>query len=280
MPELKPSVADAPGNGRDAAVATPEPPGPDPLARLHKMSTTAGLGSTAYVAVNAPAVFALIFGLASALVVVDNVLLIIPLAGVICAVLAFYQIRKSGGTQTGRLLAGVGLALSIGFAGWVVTTQATHAARTRDDRNAITKLLDTLARHVKAGDFDAAYQLFAPRFRERVDAPTFSDRLKFLQQGAYGQLESITSNNVFSIETDPTTGDRRGAVLMLIKFSGSPQPLREEAVFYTAGGTWWFDNIPAMYSPPPPQGGGPPGAGGPPPGTGGPPPGAGGPPPG
>ena len=263
MPDLKPSVVDAPANGPDDAAAT----GPDPLARLHKMSTTAGLGSTEYVAVNAPAVFALIFGLASALVVVDNVLLIIPVAGVICGILALYQISKSGGTQTGRGLATLGLLLSVGFAGFVLTRQATHAARTRADREAINQLIGEFEQNIKAGNFDAAYQQFGQRFRDRVDKATFDTRTKFLQSSGYGDLESITSNNVFGFETDPTTGDRRAAVLLLIKFAGSEAPLREEGVFFKSGGQWAFEDIPVLFRPPqqgPPGGaGGPTGMGGP-----------------
>jgi hypothetical protein len=293
MPDLKPSVVDAPGNGREsAAVATADRP--DPLARLHKMSTTAGLGSQDYVAVNPPAVFALIFGLASGLVIVDNVLLIIPLAGVIAAILALYQISKSGGTQTGRGLAVLGLLLSLGCAGFVLTRQATYAARTRADRLAITELVDQFAQNIKSGDFAAAYQQFDKKFRDLVPQQAFSDRAKFLQGGAYGNLVSITTNNVFFIQTDPTTGTRHGQVMLLIKFTDSEQPMREEAVFRKTEGKWEFDDIPAIFrslqpNAAPPGGspgmGAPPGMGGPggmPPGMGGPgmPPGGGMPPPG
>ena len=43
------------------------PQGPDPLAKLHKMSTTAGVASQQYVAVNTSAVIAALLGVASAL---------------------------------------------------------------------------------------------------------------------------------------------------------------------------------------------------------------------
>src|SRR6185436_15279396 len=51
----------------------------DPLAHLHKMSTTAGLGSQEYVAVNGMAVFALVLGLASGFALFDRLFLVIPL---------------------------------------------------------------------------------------------------------------------------------------------------------------------------------------------------------
>src|SRR5438105_4379840 len=85
----------------------------DPIAHLHKMSTTAGLGSGDYVAVNPVAVFAALVGLASTLALADNVLLFIPLVGVVLAVLALWQIAHSNGTQTGRGIAWLGMILSL-----------------------------------------------------------------------------------------------------------------------------------------------------------------------
>src|SRR5688500_6062526 len=127
MPELTPTDTQTPPQNR-ADSST----GDDPLSHLHKMSTTAGLGSTEYVAINAPSVFALIFGLASVMAIFDNILLIIPLAGLVCAILALRQISQSNGTQTGRGLAIGGLLLSLAFGGYVVANQLTEATRTRE----------------------------------------------------------------------------------------------------------------------------------------------------
>ena len=80
----------------------PSPADDDPLAHLHKMSTTAGLGSGDYVAVNGTAVFALLVGVASALALMTEVLLILPLVCVIAAVVAWGQIRHSNGTPGSR----------------------------------------------------------------------------------------------------------------------------------------------------------------------------------
>src|SRR5438045_8876185 len=74
----------------------------DPLARLHKMSTTAGLGSGDYVAVNGTAVFAVFLGFASALALMSETLLLIALAAVIVSVVAWRQIKHSNGTPTGK----------------------------------------------------------------------------------------------------------------------------------------------------------------------------------
>src|SRR5436190_20115121 len=76
--------------------------GDDHLAHLHKMTTTAGLGSSDYVAVNGTAVFALLVGVASALALMSEVLLILPLVAIVAAFVALSQIRHSNGTQTGK----------------------------------------------------------------------------------------------------------------------------------------------------------------------------------
>src|SRR5271155_3285734 len=84
----------------------------DPLLHLHKMSTTAGLGSQDYVAVNVTSVVAVLFGLASLLAIASPVLLVFPIVGVALSLIALRQVRNSNGTQTGIALAVLGLVLS------------------------------------------------------------------------------------------------------------------------------------------------------------------------
>src|SRR5436309_10235622 len=83
----------------------------DLLAHLHKMSTTAGLGTTEYVAINPLAVATVFLGAASALALLDHTLLAIPVLAVVCAIVALRQVIRSGGTQTGRGIAVLGLVL-------------------------------------------------------------------------------------------------------------------------------------------------------------------------
>src|SRR4051812_25063806 len=111
--------------------------GADELARLHHMSTTAGLGTQEYVAINPVAVAAVLLGLASALSLLDNILLVVPIAAIICSLIAMKQIKNSNGTQTGKGLVTLGLLLSIGFAGFIGSRAATAAIRTKSDREAI-----------------------------------------------------------------------------------------------------------------------------------------------
>src|SRR4051812_32720499 len=155
---------------------SPAPDAPDPLASLHKMSTTAGLGSGDYVAINPVAIFAIIMGVASALALFEEtVLLLLPAAAIIGAVIALRQISKSNGTQTGRGLAIGAIVLALLFGGYTTVKAATEGIRTKNDRNAIGDLLTKLGQAAKAGDFHAAYSLFTPRFQERTPESKFSD---------------------------------------------------------------------------------------------------------
>src|SRR3954451_18973037 len=90
------------------------------LSQLHKMSTTAGVTNLDYVAVNQTAIIALLLGLASGLAFFGYLLLIIPLVGIVFAIVAIRQITDSNGTQTGKGLAWGGLALCLLFGGGVL----------------------------------------------------------------------------------------------------------------------------------------------------------------
>src|SRR5215510_13989681 len=101
MTDIMPERPDSRADGRSTS-SPPSQSGDDPLAHLHKMSTTAGLGTTEYVAINPLAVTAFFLGLASSLALLDNTLLAVPALALIIAIVALRQIFGSGGTQTGK----------------------------------------------------------------------------------------------------------------------------------------------------------------------------------
>jgi hypothetical protein len=211
------------------------------------MSTTAGLGSTDYVAINAASVLAVILGLASALAVVDKILLIVPLAGLICAVVALYQIGRSGGTQTGRGLAILGLLLSLGFASYVGYQTFAKLQQEKRDQGSIDTIINQFTGNVQKGEFDKAYTLFSPRFQERVKLQEFSDRLKFVQDGSWGKLQTISTSGRFAFTSDPTAGIRVAQTILYMKLDKYPEPSNQEAVFRLVGGQWKIEDIPGLF---------------------------------
>ena len=131
------------------------------------MSTTAGLGSWGLRRRQRNyALFALILGLFSFLAFFSEMLLIVPLASLVAAVIAFRQINRSSGTQTGRWLIVLGLLAAIGCGGTVLLLSATQGLRTRADRETIAKVTVDFAQKVKNGNTQAAYDLFSDRFHQ------------------------------------------------------------------------------------------------------------------
>src|SRR5688572_4627060 len=98
------------------------PPAPPPaaapgkaagLARLRKMSTTAGVGLGEYRAVNGLAVASLVLGVASWMSWLHPLLFLLPVLALVLGVIAMVQIRGSEGTQSGIVLAGLGILLGL-----------------------------------------------------------------------------------------------------------------------------------------------------------------------
>jgi hypothetical protein len=224
---------------------------PDPLAKLHHMSTTAGLGTTECVAINPMAVASILLGLASALALLDNILLVIPIAGVICSIIALRQIANSNGTQTGKGLTTLGLLLAIGFAGFIGSRTATAAIRTRADRDAIASLVKDFEARIKSSDYDGAYGLFSDRFHKSVPKQTFVDRWTYIRDKApYGNVDSIAWNGEVVFEYDRAAGVPMAYSIVILKFTKNPEASRQEAQFAKRDdGKWEFENLPNVFPP-------------------------------
>jgi hypothetical protein len=215
------------------------------------MSTTAGLGTTEYVAINPMAVASVLLGLASSLALLDNILLVIPIAGVIVSIIAMRQIRDSNGTQTGKGLVTLGLLLAIGFAGFIGSRAATAAMRTRSDREAIASLVKDLENRIKTSDYDGAFGLFSERFQKTVSRQTFVERWTYIRdQAPYGNVASISWNGEVVFEYDRVAGLPMAYSIVIIKFTKNPEASRQEAQFAKRDdGKWEFEGLPNVFPP-------------------------------
>jgi hypothetical protein len=221
------------------------------------MSTTAGLGSGDYVAVNPTAVFALILGFFSFLAFFSEMLLIVPLACAVASVLAFRQIRRSNGTQTGVWLVVIGLLVALACGGSVFVRSATEGIRTRADRQAFGQLKDDLTRKIQSGDFPAVYALFSDRFHQHYAEQAFSDRFKLIIK-YYGPLKSIGWNGLAEFVPDETTGTQYAAISFEFNFEKNPlrdtATLRKEnAKLRNENDRWVIESLPDLFPPPQPQ---------------------------
>jgi len=233
----------------------------DPLASLHKMSTTAGLGSTDYVEVNPTAIAAVVLGVASAVTLFnERLLLLVPAAGIVTAILAFRQISRSNGTQTGRLLAVLAIVLSLAFGGIVFGRDLIERHREAQNKAAIGAVVMDFDKHLKAGEFDAAYQLFDDRFRQRVAATHFADTMKFVTTSEmYGKLWGVTLpgmpanpppgyrwDGLAEFMVDEANGGNIATAHMAWNFEKAGE-VRQQAWFRIIDGNWMLEDIPGMF---------------------------------
>lgn len=212
------------------------------------MSTTAGLGSGEYVAVNGAAVFAMLLGLASALSLLDEVLLVVPLTAIIVAIVAWRQINQSNGTQTGKGLVALALVLSLGFGGFVVAKETTRGIRTRDDRAAINRTVTQFGDKVKANDMDGAYAMFSDRFRQAVPAERFNRQMGMLHESEiFGKLKDAEWNGLADFQSNPANGERYA--FTKLKMNLDKTQIDVETTMRKDGARWVFESMPTFFPP-------------------------------
>lgn len=229
--------------------SSPDSDGASAIEKLHKMSRTAGLGATDYVAVNVPAVAALFAGIASFLVVLDFVTFaIVPVVAIVLAIIAIYQIRGSNGTQTGLGLASLGLLLALGFSGYTGSVRYAEYASTRADTKAIDELARKFGSLLKEKKYSEAHGLFAQPFQVRVNEDRFTKFFKGLEaSSADNQLDWIDTSGLFDFRTE--SGEPIAAGQVLLHFKTDPKrPARIDAIFRKKGGTWIFDELREIFA--------------------------------
>jgi hypothetical protein len=209
------------------------------LAGLHKMSTTAGVTNLDYVAVNHTSIVALPLGLAS------DLLLILPVLGVVFSIVAIRQINDSNGTQTGRGLAWGGLALSLLFGGGVVAKEVTGAMSVRDDERQINAVIVAMGEAVKSGRYADAYKLTDDEFQSKVKADEFQKTWEGVEQGL-GKLQFMEWNGV-----RPAFEKREGATLAAAKARAKFAQTSEErfdVLLRKSGSDWKIVGLPAIFA--------------------------------
>jgi len=232
-------------------VSNPGAPGGsgDTLSKLYHMSTTAGVGTQEYVAINATAVAALILGLASVLALLSSMLLVIPLVGIVCGLVAISQIRRSNETQTGLALAVCGLVLSIGLGGSRTVYHVVKRFHVSSDEQRIAQLMQQLGQELKGENYDKAYGLFNDRFHDRISRTTFENAfLGYKKLSTSGVIQSIEWNGEpMLMEDQPGNDVTVASGMAFFKFEKDPAPRRSVIVFEKSEGQWRIADIEAVF---------------------------------
>jgi hypothetical protein len=240
MPELEPqSQTRKAGNDDDL--------GPDPLASLHKMSTTAGVGSQEYVAINTLAVTTAVLGLATAFAFIGTIFLVIPAAAIVCGIIAVRQINDSNGTQGGKWLAVLGIVLSVAIAGVVGAQKINEVRRAREIARHVSDVIDRLGKHVIAGEYDQAYGLADAALREVVTREQWAQTWKLQQSPEYnGQITSLRGNNVVSLQVQE--GTTYAYTQGILHFEKRSDEVRPTLIFSQDDtGQWRLNRIVQMF---------------------------------
>jgi len=248
MTEVKEPTPPSAG-GPHAGPSAADYEGPDPLASLHKMSTTAGITSQEYVAINIPSILALLVGVASVMAVLSPVLLVVPVLGVVVGLVSLSQIRASNGTQTGRAFALLGIVLSLVIGGVVLASAVVERTRTSADRAEIVGQIAEFGRHVSAREYDQAYAMFTDRFQKRVNRSAFDSVWE--QSHNVPELGKIVSMewNQTSIffEDEPGSGTRVAQAYAWVTFEKGKEKARHPLIFRKVGGKWLIDDAPQVF---------------------------------
>jgi hypothetical protein len=201
---LVPVRSSGPYAGSEFAMSELETPGPvnDPIASLHRMSTTAGVGSTDYVAINTLAIVSAVLGLVTGLAYFGAPFMLIGLAAIICGVVALRQISDSNGTQGGKGVAWMGIGLSLLMAGGAFAIDRIHAAQQCRHEQTINQLILHLGDLVRATKYPEAYELFDDAFKNQFPLATFESQWKIYQDpGGAGPLQEFEGNGIFDFSS-------------------------------------------------------------------------------
>lgn len=213
------------------------------LSHLFKMSTTSA-GGQEYVAINATSIASVLVGVASVVAFLANVLLIVPIAGLVCATVAMIQIRRSNGTQTGTGFAVAGLVLSLGIGGFKVGQQLYISHEAGKDTQVIAGIIERLGADLHSARYDDAYDDFmSPEFKREVDRKTFAATFQQIQNmSEYGPVEYAKWNGEpIDYEEVGNSGVKDATAMAMVKFKKPSTAARPLFVFSNRDGTWKID---------------------------------------
>lgn len=220
------------------------------LAGLHKMSTTAGVTNTDYVAVNQLAIAAVLVGLVSGLAFLSLVMLVIPLVGIIMSWVALRQIKDSAGTQTGQLMAMLGMVLSVGCALGAGAMEYRDYASVQGDSRKIAQTVSSVGELIRTRDYAAAYKLFDDDFHNRVKPEKFRETWELAQRDdRWGRLQVMEWNQVTPV-FESAAGSKTAYVKLRMKFEKLQSEDRFDALLLKVGDKWLIQHLPTFFPPP------------------------------
>jgi hypothetical protein len=196
-------------------------PPADPIASLHRMSTTAGVGAQDYVAINNLSIATAVLGLTTAFAFMGMLFLIIGAATIAFGVVALRQIRNSNGTQSGKAFAWLGILLAVGISSYVIADDYRQRQAEQVESRQVTAAVDEFSKLIVAGDYAAAYSLLDKEFTTQWTADQFQSFWKRSQdpdlQLGRGPIQKMYGNGLVEF-SDRGDGSRFAGTKIIIEF--------------------------------------------------------------
>lgn len=227
---------------------TPQQPAPgealDHLAHLRKMSATAGVALGEYRAVNVLAVTALVLGVASWMSLLHPLLYLLPVCAIAIGAIALLQIRRSNGTQSGAVLAGLGALLALALGGWALASNLSGHYQVERHRGEISQMIDEFGAELAQSDFDAAYHFTSVNFRREITPEQFRNDMS-LESQRLGGIRRASTNELARITKD-ASGNTSAQAMMMIEI-GYPEPLRQQVTLVKEEDGWRIQEFEAWF---------------------------------
>lgn len=231
----------------------------DPAMRaLYQMSRTAGVGLQDYAAVNSLAVI----GLISAAVALLFYLLLweIPIypfiaaAGLVLGIVAFVQISRSNGTQTGKGLALGAVLLSLAVGAYAGVRGFMVAAENKRHTATIGQLINNLGESVKQNKWPEGYALMDEQFQKRVSVAEFESKLGFVRNYQGMSIDAFVAKPESTRIVRDINGNITAETLIYIRLKDSAGKVTEPgsvpAILFPYDGQWKLHDIPDFFAPP------------------------------
>jgi hypothetical protein len=225
-------------------------PPADPLARLHHMSTTAGITTQEYVAINVASVVTVILGMLSLSVLLFHqpVLLVIPVAAIVFGLVALRQIRDSNGTQWGRPLAWTGIVLAVLLGGGDLAQGFVKGRAQASDQQQVAQLISKLGEHLARNEDAAAYALFTDRFRQQTKFEAFTAKWETVRKNV-GPVKTADWNGVAMRFERDGNGTLYAMAVAKIEFNTTKATDgRQQFNVRKSPGGWEIDAIPLLFT--------------------------------
>ena len=216
------------------------------IAGLRRMSTTAGVGAVGgreYRSVNPLAVASVVLAVLGVAASIHPLALLLPALGLVAAAIGIVQVRRSNGTQTGTVLAMIGLVLALGMLGFFGVRYALGVAEEASYREEIAADLQAFGDALAAEDYATARNYLSATMQQQVTPDEFIDVVARYPRTVdpdgnlvFGNFASAEPGPRVVVRRDPQTGRPSADAELILKFATGREDRQSVQLIRLPGG--------------------------------------------